>query len=145
MGVVNVNWLDRGTVSSYFHSRITLAGHIYYYIGALRPAAHIRPVLLSVLLIDCIYGAQGKHQTRNMQGLEVALEKPPYGDDASSSSICAIVQSSWGVGAGRSTPTPYRMVIHADRHPISQHPGRNNSSVCSKVSVKVLRMESAVG
>lgn len=66
MATATPNWVNRGSVTSFSNSTITLQRHIYHYIEALMPSAQLISAIKSVHIFDGFYSGQAEHRTRGV-------------------------------------------------------------------------------
>ncbi|CDF38542.1 unnamed protein product [Chondrus crispus] len=136
MAFVVAKWVNRGPVPSNINPTMTMQGEMYHEMGPMMPFEGRAPSYASVYIHDTDYATQTRTRLGNSARLQEALTAPltrmlhecnPYVQTF----LC---MREWAQSPHNNTPTPYQMVIHADRRPSHEHVRRYNGPEASEVA-----------
>ena len=138
MGSVTANWVRMGPGTSNFNPTMTVQGMIYHHIGALLPPEGVGPAFLSVYMYDTDLATQTA--TRSEHGgdrLRPAILQRLAEELQSVNSYIQSFQQLREWAQSNNGPAEYRMVIHADRRPTTEHARRYNRPESSEVAALI--------
>lgn len=134
---VSAHWMNRGPDTSSCSPTYSLQGQIYHYIGASKDPAQFKLAILSVDLFDSDYSIQDQQSTRTVResGLYLMQQLTEILHEVNQYVQSIKILREWR--RGDHTPTPYGMVIHADRCSTYEHVRRFCGRRCLELAAIV--------